>query len=115
MYAWFRVTFAVVQMGSGLVRFACGTKRMTRAAVFWAIAGRNRGAAIAPARTERRFTALAYLGSVQLSQNASAHVLNGRFSRTRGNADPFACTPFLVTRAPAAGIRIVHTPYGRAS
>ena len=31
-----------------------------------------------------------YRGSVQLSQNASAHVLNGLFSRNRGNAEPFA-------------------------
>jgi D-aminopeptidase len=57
----------------------------------------------------------AYFGSVQLSQNASAQLLNGRPSRMRGNGVPFACTPSSVTRAPKAGISTELTPYGRAS
>jgi hypothetical protein len=48
--------------------------------------------------------------SVQLSENASAQVLNGRPSRSRGQGWPRACSPSTVRRAPSAGISTVHTP-----
>src|ERR687893_2231293 len=47
MKAWFRVTTAVVQTGSRLVRFACGTTRSVRAA---APPCASAGAGSAPAR-----------------------------------------------------------------
>ena len=48
--------------------------------------------------------------AVQLSEKASAQVLNGRPSRSRGQGRPAAWTPLCVSRAPSAGIRIVQTP-----
>jgi hypothetical protein len=48
--------------------------------------------------------------SVQLSQKASAEVLNSRPSRSRGHGMPPAWAPFSVNRVPAAGIRTVLTP-----
>jgi NADPH-dependent curcumin reductase CurA len=51
-----------------------------------------------------------YRASVQLSENASALVLNGRPSRSRFHGFPAACTPLRVRRAPSAGISTVHTP-----
>jgi hypothetical protein len=51
-----------------------------------------------------------YLASVQLSENASAQVLNGRPSRCFGQGCPAAWTPFRTSRAPNAGINTVHTP-----
>ena len=51
-----------------------------------------------------------YRGSVQLSENASAQVLNGRPSRCTGQDRPAAATPSTVRRAPKAGISSVHTP-----
>ena len=51
-----------------------------------------------------------YRAAVQLSENASAQVLNGCPSRSRGHGLPTACTPLRVSRAPSAGISTVHTP-----
>jgi hypothetical protein len=53
---------------------------------------------------------LFYRGSVQLSEKASAQVLNGRPSRCIGQARPEACTPSTVSLAPNAGISKLHTP-----
>ena len=54
-----------------------------------------------------------YRASVQLSENASAQVLNGRPSRCSGQGLPAASTPLRVRRAPSAGISSVQTPYLR--
>ena len=51
-----------------------------------------------------------HLVSVQLSEKAKALVLNGRFSRSRGQGLPAACTPLRVNRAPSAGMSTVQTP-----
>ncbi len=51
-----------------------------------------------------------YRGSVQLSEKASAQVLNGRPSRSTGHGRPDACTPSTVSRVPKAGINSEHTP-----
>ena len=48
--------------------------------------------------------------SVQLSENASADVENGRPSRSRGQDRPVASTPLRTRRVPSAGISTVHTP-----
>lgn len=48
--------------------------------------------------------------SVQLSEKASAQVLNGRPSRCRGQGLPAASTPFRVSRAPSAGTSTVQSP-----
>ncbi len=54
-----------------------------------------------------------YRASVQLSEKASAQVLNGRPSRSIGQGLPAASMPLRVRRAPSAGIRSVQTPYLR--
>ncbi len=51
-----------------------------------------------------------YRPSVQLSEKASAQVLKGRDSRSRGQGWPLASLPLRVRRAARAGIRIVQTP-----
>src|SRR5205807_3271326 len=54
-----------------------------------------------------------YRASVQLSENASALVLNGLPSRSRFHGLPAAWMPLRDRRAPRAGTSTVHTPYGR--
>jgi hypothetical protein len=51
-----------------------------------------------------------YRFDVQLSENASALVENGRFSRSRFQDLPAACLPLRVSRVPSAGTSTVHTP-----
>jgi hypothetical protein len=53
---------------------------------------------------------LAQRTSVQLSENASAEVLNGRPSRWRAHDLPRACWPFTESRVPSAGTSTVQTP-----
>jgi hypothetical protein len=55
MNPWFRVMFAVVQIGSMLVRLACGTMRRARAPAGWPMAKRGSTAAAAVASKARRF------------------------------------------------------------
>src|ERR1700693_694211 len=59
IHAWLAFTAAVVTIGSSTVRFACGTKRSTRASADCPIAKRGSNAATPPAtparRTDRRF------------------------------------------------------------
>src|SRR3954471_22371251 len=54
--AWLRVTLAVVQIGSRLVRFAWGTNFSTREAAGWLMAkeGAAMTAAVPPSRSRRR-------------------------------------------------------------
>src|SRR5882757_4077347 len=49
-------------------------------------------------------------GSVQLSEKASAEVLKGRPSRSRGHGLPRACWPLQVSRPLSAGTNTVQTP-----
>ena len=51
-----------------------------------------------------------YRLSVQLSEKANAHVLNGLPSRSLAHGRPTASIPFRKRRAPRAGTRTVHTP-----
>jgi hypothetical protein len=67
------------------------------------------------ARFNTTILAIPYRVFVQLSENASAQVLKGRVSRSRGHGRPTACSPFRVRRALIAGTRIVQTPYGRSA
>ena len=52
----------------------------------------------------------AYCASVQLSENASPLVLNGRSYLCLGHDWPAAWMPLWTRRVPAAGIRTVQTP-----
>ena len=51
-----------------------------------------------------------YLACVQLSENASAQVLNGRPSRLRGQALPTAFFPLMENEASSAGTNTVQRP-----
>src|SRR5262245_66272515 len=55
-------------------------------------------------------SAMPYLRSVQLSEKASAEVLNGRPSRSRFQERPAASTPLRTRRVPSAGTSTVQTP-----
>jgi len=51
-----------------------------------------------------------YRFDVQFSENASALVENGRFSRSRFRDLPAPCLPLRVSCVPSAGTSTVHTP-----
>lgn len=51
-----------------------------------------------------------YAVSVQLSEKASEDVLNGRPSRSRGQALPAALVPLIENDASNAGMKTVHKP-----
>jgi hypothetical protein len=63
-----------------------------------------------PFREGRRRGDDTYRFDVQLSENASALVENGRLSRSRFQDLPAACLPLRVSCVPSAGTSTVHTP-----
>jgi uncharacterized protein YyaL (SSP411 family) len=67
-------------------------------------------AKLKPARASLNQAVPPQTASVQLSENASAEVENGRPSRSRGHDRPSASTPLRTRRVPSAGISTVQTP-----